>query len=75
MAKNWKSLTTDEKVDVLRDEVLKIMDTVNLWTKGQESLGAHHYDLTKKHLATSGLVDEVAKAVKALEKKVAKLEK
>jgi hypothetical protein len=74
VASGFFSRLLEEKVEELRNDVIKTMEAVNLWQRDQQQLGAHHHDLHKKHLATSSLATEVAAAVKVLEKRVSKLE-
>ena len=61
MAKHWEDMTTDEKLDWLRHEDQSTRQVVTMLGHRLDGLVAH--------------VDEVARAVEDLEKKVAALAK
>lgn len=61
MAKNWKELTQAEKIEDLRQDVERIFGLLTDMVNGQRSLAA-------KHRGTVTKLNEVAKAVEALEK-------
>lgn len=63
MAKTWEEMTAAEKIEDLRRDILKTMQTVNAWAQSQRELGQDHHRL-------SNFVSEVAEAVKKVETKL-----
>lgn len=63
MDKKWDQMTSAEKIEDLRRDMLTTMQTVNVWVQSQRDLGQGHHRL-------SNFVNEVAEAVKKLETKL-----
>ena len=73
MAKTWEQMTQSEKIEDLRSDIKRIMESINGLSEQQRRLGEFHHDLMTKHSATSNLASEVAGEVRVLEEKIAKL--
>jgi len=63
MDKTWDQMTAAEKIEDLRRDMLRTMQTVNAWTQSQAALGQDHHRL-------SNFVNGVAEAVKKVETKL-----
>ena len=60
MEKQWEEMTQEEKIEDLRRDMKKTMDTVNAWIAQTQQLGAFHNDLMKKVSEVSKLVESLA---------------
>jgi chromosome segregation ATPase len=61
MAKDWKSLTLEEKIDALNENIINLRSQV-------ETLAQGHEGLTKDYHRTKSTVDEFERSFRRLER-------
>jgi hypothetical protein len=72
MPKTWEQMTTEEKVEDLRRDMKRTMETVNLWIEQQRQLRQSHDDLMKQHKETANQVSQLATALQTFLEALAK---